>query len=345
MKGGQLNFALVGAGVIAPSHIHAIEQCSRARLVAIYDQDRDRAGRRVAESKSREARVVSTFEEVLEDGAVDVVDVIVPSGLHERFAVPAAQAGKHLLVEKPLEITLPAVDRIIEAVNKAGVKLAVSFQRRFMPGFCAAREAVRSGALGPMVFGNAYLKAFRSRAYYRSAAWRGTWALDGGGALMNQGIHGVDALLWTMGPVARVFARADHLARDIEVEDTAMAVLEYESGAFGVIEAATSANPGMPIKLEFAGEKGTAVADEKGLSFFAVEKEFDTLAEDDPARHVRNPEKAWHDLVVQDLVDAIEKDMAPRCGGEEGRRSVELILAIYESARTGRDVALSRSAS
>ena len=341
MVNGKLNIALVGAGVIAPCHIHAIEKCSGARLVAIYDMDRDAARKRIEESPFPEARAVADFSEIVNDDSIDVVDVVVPSGLHAEFAVPAAKAGKHLLVEKPLEITLEAVDRIIEAADAAGVKLAVSFQKRFMPGFCAAREMVRSGRLGRMVLGNAYINNFRSRAYYKSAGWRGTWAVDGGGALMNQGVHGIDLLLWIMGPVRRVFARAGHLAREIEVEDTAVAVVEYESGALGVIEGATSCNPGFPIRLEFGGEKGSVVADEDGLSVVAVEKVFDSLAEDDAQEHVANEGGDWHDLVVKDLAEAVLHDGTPRCDGREGRKSIELILAVYESARTGRDVVLS----
>ena len=341
MAEGRTNFALVGAGVIAPSHIHAIDQCPGAELVAVYDKDSAAAQRCVSESPFPHAKVVTDFSEIVNDDSIDVVDVVVPSGLHAEFAVPAARAGKHLIVEKPLEITLEAVDRIIEAVDTAGVKLAVSFQKRFMPGYCVARDAVRSGRLGAMVLGNAYVKGFRSRAYYRSAGWRGTWAVDGGGALMNQGVHGIDLLLWIMGPVKRVFARTGHLARDIEVEDTAMAVLEYESGAFGVIEGATSCNPGTPTRLELAGAAGTVIAEDQGLTFFAVEKEPDTLAEDDPQEHVPNEGTDWHDMVLRDFVDAIGTDTDPRCNGPEGRKSIELILAIYESARTGRDIVLS----
>jgi predicted dehydrogenase len=273
--------------------------------------------------------------------------------------IAAAQAGKHVFCEKPLEVKHGRMTEMIQACRDASVKLGCVFQSRTSPGAIQARRAIADGLLGQMTLGDAYLKAYRSQAYYRSAGWRGTWALDGGGALMNQGVHGVDSLLWLMNDdVESVFARAGHKVRDIEVEDTAVACLQYKGGAYGVIEATTSCNPGEERRIELHGKLGTICLSGRGSSSeitrWAVTTEEDGRAKDaagagtggsdttvgDPGA-LTAENHAW---LLQDLVEAIRDDREPFVTGESARKAVDLILAIYESSNTGRDVKLDEMA-
>jgi predicted dehydrogenase len=250
-----------------------------------------------------------------------------------------------------MAITVPQLDDMMEAVNKAGVKMGVIFQRRTYETSRRVREAVQSGLLGQMTLGDAYLKYYRSPAYYRSADWRATWELDGGGALMNQGVHGIDLLLWIMGDVRSVYAKAEAKVRDIEVEDTCVALLTFENGAYGVLEGTTSSNPGEPTALHLHGDRGTIILDDHGISKWAVAEDRNALAENDPEKcvdlsalsTVSDPKamgRAGHQAQVDDLCEAILQDREPMVVGESARKAVELILAIYESARTGKEVML-----
>jgi len=267
------------------------------------------------------------------------------------MAVAAAEAGVHILCEKPMAITVRQLDEMMEAVEKAGVKCGVIFQRRTYETSRRVREAVQSGLLGQMTLGDAYLKYYRSPAYYKSADWRATWALDGGGALMNQGVHGIDLLLWIMGDVQSVYAKAEAKVRDIEVEDTCVALLTFKNGAYGVLEGTTSSNPGEPTALYLHGDRGTIILDDHGITKWAVAADRSVLAENDSEKcvdqaalsTVSDPKamgRAGHQAQVDDLCQAILEDREPMVVGESARKAVELILAIYESARTGREVRL-----
>jgi predicted dehydrogenase len=257
--------------VIAPFHGDAIAANEGANLVAVCDIDVPRAEAFAAAQAEKHGlptpAVYRDYEEMVQRDDLDVVCICVYSGRHARVGIAAAQAGKHLLCEKPIDITLPNIDALIQAVDGAGVKLGVIFQRRTAPTSIKVWQAIRQGALGHLILGDAYLKYHRSHSYYASAGWRGTWELDGGGALMNQGVHGIDLLQWLMGvPVTSIFARAGALARNIPVEDTAVAVLQYANGAYGVIEGTTSlVSPGLETRHEIPGERGTIVLADSGI--------------------------------------------------------------------------------
>jgi UDP-N-acetyl-2-amino-2-deoxyglucuronate dehydrogenase len=239
----------------------------------------------------------------------------------------------------------------MEAVHRAGIKLEVIFQRRTYETSRRVREAVQSGLLGQMTLADAYLKYYRSPAYYKSADWRATWALDGGGALMNQGVHGIDLLLWIAGDVESVYAKAEAKVRDIEVEDTCVALLTFKNGAYGVIEGTTSSNPGEPTAFYLHGDRGTIVLTDDGIAKWAVAEDRTVLAQNDPhccvdrtgPSAVADPAaigRVGHQAQVDDLCLAIQEDREPMVTGESARKAVELILAIYESADTGREVRL-----
>lgn len=339
----RIRFGIVGCGVIAPWHARGVTNTEEAELVACCDIIEEKAQKLASEFSV--PNVYANYHEMLSSGNVDAVCVCTPSGLHGQVTIDAAKAGKHVLCEKPAEITLPKIDEMVSTCRSAGVKLGVIFQRRTSPLWHKVKTTIDSGVLGKMVLGDAYLKYYRSQEYYNSGDWRGTWELDGGGALMNQGVHMIDILRWVMGPIDTIYAYADHLARDIEVEDTAVAAIRFASGAFGILEGTTSVYPGMDHRIELHGEHGTICVDGEKITKWSVPGE--ESAEQDGAVEIGSTASdpkaiagAGHQIQIQDLCRAIIDDRDPMITGEEARNAVEVILAVYESARTGRPVKL-----
>ena len=336
----KVRFGIIGCGVIAPWHARGIANTPEAELVAVCDVIEEKA-KKLSDDFGGPA-VYTDHIKMLAEAGVDAVSVCVPSGLHGQITIDAAKAGKHVMCEKPIEITLPKIDAMIKACRDANVKLGVIFQRRTSPMWQKVKKAVDDGMLGKMVLGDAYLKYYRSQEYYDSGDWRGTWELDGGGALMNQGVHCIDLQRWIMGPIDTVYAQADHLVRDIEVEDTCCAVLKFKSGAFGVLQGTTSVVD-MNHKLEFHGDKGTICVDGETITKWKVPgQEGEPLETKDSVGSAASDPTAisadGHQLQIQDLARAIIEGRDPMVGGDEARKAVEVILAIYESARTGQPV-------
>ena len=338
----ELGFGIIGAGAISPLHISAIEKCEGARLAGIADVSEERA---LAIGEEKRIPSYTDYRDLLRNRDVDVVCILTPSGLRAPVCIDAARAGKHIIAEKPLEVTLERVDSIIGECDADGVKLAVIFQVRFLPGALAAHKAIAEGRLGRLVLGGAYAKWHRSQDYYDSATWRGTWALDGGGALMNQAIHYIDLLQWMMGPVETISGHADTLVRErIEVEDTAVASLKFASGALGVIEACTSAKAGQPARLEIRGDRGTIVLEDGNVVLWDVEGAGDFVPEKvDAGSGATNPmaiSSLGHYAQISDMVDAINEDRPPVVDGREARKAIEIVSGIYESSRIGGSVRL-----
>ncbi len=256
---GKIGFAVIGCGMISKFHISAISRIEEAYLVGVYDASRERAEGTAAEHG---VRAYGSLEEIWEDKAVDAVCICTPSGLHGAAACEALAHDRHVLVEKPMALTLEDCDKMLRLAGERHVKLSVVSQLRFSPAVQQARRLLESGALGRLLNADLHMKYFRSQEYYDSGGWRGTWTMDGGGALMNQGIHGVDLLLYLAGPAASVYGRAATLARRIEVEDTLSAVAVFESGALGVIQADTAVYPGFPRRIELCGDKGSVILEE-----------------------------------------------------------------------------------
>ena len=286
-----------------------------------------------------------------------MVCVCVPSGLHAEVGVRAARAGKHLVVEKPIDVTLAAADRLIEAARAAGVTLTVISQHRFDPGLIELKRLLGDGALGRLVLAEASTKWYRTQAYYDSAAWRGTWAMDGG-SLMNQGIHYVDLLRWCMGPVTEVIAVCATQAHQVEVEDTALAIVRFGSGAVGTILSSTAAYPGFPQRLEITGTDGTVIVEDGRIvrrAFGAQAAAGDPGDDAGPdagaagagavgaAADPAAIEVASHAAQIADLLAAVEEGRAPAVDGQAGRDALEIVRAVYESARTGAPVGLTGS--
>ena len=334
-------FGIVGTGVIAAIHADAIAMVPDARLAAVTDVAVSAAA---AFAAARGCAAEPDLDALLARPDVEVVSVCVPTGLHAEVGVRAAQAGKHLVIEKPIDVTLEAADRLIDAARAAGVALTVISQHRFDPGLIEARRLLDEGALGRLVLGEASTKWYRTQAYYDSAAWRGTNAMDGG-SLMNQGIHYVDLLRWSMGPVAEVTAVCATQTHQIEVEDTSLAALRFASGALGTIVASTSVFPGFAQRLEITGTEGTITIEDGAI----VRRAFSGGAHEPGGPHGAaaaagsNPaavDVASHAAQLEDLLTAIEAGREPAVTGESGRATLEIICAVYESARTGRAVTL-----
>ncbi len=342
-------FGIIGCGMIAGFHARAIEDLRGARLAACFDE-RYAAAQRFADREG--CRAYRSLTEMLEDPAVDVVTICTPSGAHMEPAVASAQAGKHVIVEKPLEITLKRCDRIIDACRRTKVKLSTVLPSRFHDSAVEMKRAVDGGRFGTLTVGDAYVKWYRSQEYYDSGQWRGTWELDGGGALMNQAIHSVDLLTWLMGPVAEIRAHTATLAhKRIAVEDVAVATLRFANGALGVVEASTAIYPGYLKRIELHGTRGTAVMEEEDIKTW----DFDGKDRRDVTirRKMRQRTSTGggasdpsaigyhgHLRQFQDCLQAIKQGRPPAIDGREGRRSVEIILGIYKAAESGRPVPL-----
>ena len=340
-----VRFALVGAGNIAKIYAAAFAVIPDAKVTVVCNRT-EAAGRALAQQCG--AEWVADFHEAVRRDDVDAVVVATPSGTHADIAVAAAKAGKHLLVEKPLDITLARVDSIIHAAEEAGVVLACVFPLRFAEGPQRAKAALEAGRLGRLTLADVYVKWYRPQSYY-DGSWRGTYKLDGGGALMNQAIHNIDLIQWLVGSVASVVGRTSTLAHVMETEDTASALLTYDNGALGVIQGATSCWPGDPARVELHGDRGTIVLEEGRIVKWQLqdaapgEEEAMLALEQASGSGAADPmaigyEK--HRRQIVDLIEAIRTGRPPAIQGAEARRSVEIVRAIYRSAATNTPVSL-----
>jgi predicted dehydrogenase len=350
----MLGFAIVGCGMIARFHARALAEVPQAKLVALVSRN-PANGRSLADAVGVHCDIYSDLAPVLDRRDVHVVIVSTPSGAHLEPAVAAANAGKHVVVEKPLEITLERCDRIIEACDRNHVQLCTIFPSRCGNANMVLKSLVDGGRLGRLTLGETTCKWWRPQSYYDEGGWKGTKALDGGGALMNQAIHNVDLLSWLMGPVTHVSGFTATLAHErIEVEDTAVACLRFASGALGVIQATTSVHPGYPKTIAIHGDRGTVVIEQEDVLRWDLtpETEWDRAMKEQFAQKTgasggsSNPaaiSHVGHARQLTNFVWAIETGNEPMVDGREGRKAVEIILAIYRSAAMGRVVQLAAS--
>lgn len=348
----QLGFAIVGCGMIARFHARAIAEIPQARVAALVSRTPANGQKLIEETKVPACPVFATVEEAIEAPGVDGVIITTPSGAHLEPALASAAAGKHVVVEKPLEITGERCERIIEACDRHRVKLCTIFPSRFADSNMTLKAAVDAGKFGRLTLGEASNKWWRSQAYYDEGGWKGTLALDGGGALMNQAIHNVDLLLWMMGPATHVSGLTATLAHErIEVEDTAVAAIRFKSGALGVLMATTSVHPGYPKQIAIHGDKGSAVIEQEDVlkwDFSPATPEDDEVKRRFAAKvgasgGAADPKAISHEghrRQLADFVDAIRGNRQPKVDGREGKRAVDLICAIYESNRTGKTIEL-----
>lgn len=346
----KFRFGIVGCGVVAPEHARAIQSLPDAELVAVCDHV---AGQAETMAERFGVRAHAGLGEMLEREDLDVVDVCTPSGLHGEQAMQIMRSGRHVVVEKPMEISLDRIEEMLRVQREAGVKLTVISQHRWDPASRYVHDLVERGALGRLVQGIAQVPWWRSQEYYDSGSWRGGWELDGGGILMNQSIHYIDILSWLLGPVRSVYAYADTLAHSIETEDTAVAVLRFANGALGTISATSGAYPGMGARVEVLGDRGSAVIEDGALAYLHLAErgtqDFGSYGQGsdvgNQAQTVDLPGSELgvtaHALQIADMIRAIREDGTPLLDGYAARHSVQIILALYESARTRTEIFLS----
>ena len=338
---GKLRVGIVGCGTIADIHAQAILALDNAELRSFFSRKADHVA--VCEKKYA-ARGYTDWEAFLSDPDLDAVSVCTPSGTHLDYGTRAAEAGKHVIVEKPIEVTLERGQSLINVCRDHGVQLAVIFQNRFVPEIKALKEKLDAGVIGDLFWGEAMIKWYRDQQYYDHGGWRGTLRFDGGGALINQGIHTIDLLQWFMGEVETVFGQTSvFMHRKIEGEDTGVAVMRFRSGAVGIIGGATSIRPPQPRKIELHGTKGTAkitdnhveIVDANGTPLQKTkEAGAPTGAASPLAGFSIEPHRDQFDAIAK----AIRDNAEPPVTGAESLRSLAIVRAIYESDRTGRPV-------
>lgn len=350
----NLQFGIIGCGVIGRLHAEAITSLPDAQLVAVADIIPELA-QKLAEAFH--VTPYSDFQQMLAREQLDVVDVCTPSGMHGKDACQVMRAGAHVIIEKPMEISRAAIEEMLRVQQETGVKLAVISQHRFDPDTGQVHDLIEQQAFGRLVLGNALVPWWRSQAYYDSGAWRGTWELDGGGVLMNQSIHSIDVLQWLMGPVKSVFAYTDTLVHRMETEDVAVAVLRFANGALGTIAATTGTYPGTGTRIEIYGDKGSAVIEDDRLCYlhlsrddheevgpYGAGREQRALATPAGQSATQNPAALAirsHALQIEDMIRAIRENGTPLVDGYAAKHPVEIILCIYESAHTHREITLS----
>ena len=335
----EVRFGIIGCGVIAPTHASALDKIGNARLIAVADILEERA-REFAEKHGVED-YYTNYRELLGRDDIDAVSICTPHYLHAPMAIDAAESGKHVLVEKPMAITMAEADEMIERCAAASVKLAAVFQHRFDPAAQSIRKAIDEGRLGKLVMGGAYTRWYRSQEYY-GGSWRGKLAEGAGGALINQAIHMVDLLRWFMGPVDTIAANVATVTHSIEVEDLAVASIKFKNGALGTVEASVSTVPNMPERLEISGTRGTVAIEGTKLARWDVDGERLEQAQDNESCDTRFQGKTYygdsHPRQIEDFVQAVIDDRLPYIDGVKGRDAVEVVLGIYESARNGKQV-------
>jgi UDP-N-acetyl-2-amino-2-deoxyglucuronate dehydrogenase len=329
---------LLGAGSISETHARAARSLEDVRIAAVHGQNLEKATRLAA---THGGVALDTLDAFLAHRPMDAVVIGSPSGLHAEQGMRAAASGLHVLVEKPIDVTLERADALVAAAERAGVRLGVLFQDRVQPSFAALARALAEGQLGRPLLVSARVKWHRPAGYYAGSRWRGTWALDGGGALMNQGIHTLDLLTWLLGPVRRVSARSAAQRHAIEVEDTLVAILEFENGALGTFEATTAAYPGYPRRVELSTEAGTVTLEQNRVIAADLSQPVAGLVADAPAdgnAAAASPvvsDVSGHAVLIADFIQAVREGREPICSGREARRSLAVARAMYESAATG----------
>ena len=348
----EIGFGVVGLG-IGRHHAKAISMAKGAKLVAVCDVDEERLN---SVAQEFGVKAYKDYEEMLKDPEVEVVNVCTPSGMHADMAIQAVRAGKHVIVEKPVDISLEKIDKLIEEGRKAGVKMSGIFQSRFHPLNRRIKQAIDEGRLGKLTGIHGLVLWWRAQSYYQGkhGSWKGTWSMDGGGSLMNQGIHTVDLMQWFGGRVKSVFGYFGVYGHDIEAEDKTVAVLKFESGALGTLTTTTAAYPGLSVYMYIHGPKGTIVKEDDTLKVWKIagermeeeEREMLSLYGPKEMRGVTTASDPMalaatgHAAQIEDMVQAILEDREPFITIESAKHAVEIINAIYESARTGKEVTL-----
>jgi predicted dehydrogenase len=339
-----IHIGLIGGGNITETHARAARAIAGVEIAAIYGTNEKKVA---ALCHEHGGKSYQDFDAFLAHRPMDLVAIGSPSGLHAAQGIAAAQRGLHVITEKPIDISTERADALIEAAQRNNVKLGVMFQDRVKPAIRRLREWIRDGVIGRPLLVEARVKWYRPAEYYSGSRWRGTFALDGGGALINQAVHTVDLLLWLLGDVVRVQSRTATNLHKIEGEDTAVAILEFANGALGVFHATTAAYPGYPRRVEITGTEGTVILEQDrilaanlrnvpeniGASIVSDENQSESSAVVSDFR--------GHQALLEDFIRAIKLDVDPACSGSEGRRSIALVEAIYQAGSNSNAMSVS----
>jgi UDP-N-acetyl-2-amino-2-deoxyglucuronate dehydrogenase len=333
------HIGLIGGGNITETHARAARAIPGVEISAIHGTNSEKISHLCREHGGTAYKDFNAF---LHHRPMDLVIIGSPSGLHAAQGIAAAQAGLHVLTEKPIEISTDRADALIAAAKQSGVQLGVIFQDRTKPHIRQLKNWIEQGLLGQLLFAAAHVKWYRPPDYYSNSRWRGTLALDGGGALINQGVHTVDLLLWLLGDVAHIQSRAATLFHKIEAEDTAVAIFEFSSGALGTLHATTAAYPGYPRLIEVSGTEGTVVLEHDRIITANFRHATAATASVAESTHDQNQSASsaavsdfrGHQAVLEDFLHSIQHRHPPLCDGLEARRSLALIEAIYRAAKT-----------
>lgn len=332
----NIRIGIIGLGNISDIHAQAIAVSKNAELVSAYSRSKEKA-----ENFGEKYGVTSydNWGEFITDSNLDAVSICTPNGAHLEYSTKAAEAGKHVIIEKPIEVTVERAKELINSCERNNVKLAVIYQSRFMDKMGELKEMLDQGVLGKVFMGDAYVKWFRSQEYYDSGAWRGSIALDGGGVMINQAIHTIDLLQWLMGDVASVFGQTGTFSHELEGEDNAVGVLRYKSGALGVIQGSTSIQPSQSRRIEIHGEKGTVIIDGDDVEVLLEGAEKDSEDKGSGAGSA-SPFDGFsiepHKRQFESIVEAILLNKTPTVSGEESLKSLAIVSALYESAKANR---------
>ena len=330
-----IKIGLIGGGNISETHARAVKAIPGLEIAAIQGTNATKVGEL---SRQYGGKAYQDFASFLGQQPMDLVIIGSPSGLHATQGVAAAHRGLHVLTEKPIDVSLERTDQLIAAAERAGVKLGVIFQDRVKPAIRQLKQWLQGGILGKPLFVEAWVKWYRAPDYYANSRWRGTFALDGGGAVINQAIHTLDLMLWLFGDVSRVQAHKATMLHAIEAEDTATALFEFANGMIGVFHATTAAYPGYPRRLEITGTEGTVILEHDrivSVDLGKVPEEWNLNAAGDSNQSASSAavtDFRGHQAVIKDFVAAIKQDRPPVCDGKEGRRSLALVQAIYRAS-------------
>jgi UDP-N-acetyl-2-amino-2-deoxyglucuronate dehydrogenase len=334
----MIRIGLIGSGNISKTHAEAAKQIAGVEISAVYGTNAASVG---LLSRQYNAKAFIDFQSFLSHRPMDMVMIGSPSGLHAEQAIAAIRSGFHVLTEKPMDITTARADALIEAADQQGLKVGVIFQDRLKPEILQLKRMICNGELGKILLVDARVKWYRPPEYYSNSRWRGTFALDGGGALINQGVHTVDLLLWLFGDVAKLQSCTRTAQHAIEVEDTALAILEFANGPLCCLLATTAAYPGYPRRVEITGSEGTVILEDdrivsSNLRTAIGKIETTPVRDEGAASHVVSDVRG-HKAILEDFIQAMQQNRAPACDAREGRKSLALIEAIYNAARTSTD--------
>ncbi|MBE7021464.1 MAG: Gfo/Idh/MocA family oxidoreductase [Ruminococcaceae bacterium] len=338
----KVRFGIIGCGRISRNHLDAIKNAPHAELVAVCDVIEEKA--QAAAQANGLDKWYTSIEDMLDNEKLDVCCILTPSGLHAKHACIVAERGINVLCEKPLDVSSENMDKIINCCKDNNVKLGCIFQRRTFEAAIRTKEAIEKGYLGKVTLADASLKYYRDQKYYDSGEWRATWEYDGGGALMNQGVHGVDMIAWMMGGIDTVDATCETKVWDIDVEDTAVVKVRFKNGAIGVIQAATTVYPGLDTVFSVHGSEGSISFGDKGFYYWKLKDESIKMPDVSGSMGGLNCQYSTnnygHTYQVEDMALAVLEDRAPMVTGEEAKKSVEIILGIYKSSQEKKEIKL-----